>query len=470
VTLLALEQLFASRQVSGLSQNRILVVDFDSVVRSGICNFLAAQGHIVSEASNCGDAQLQLQRFRPDAVVLDLYLPKGDAPELLRQAKSKGSGIPVLALTDQGGAALSTRASRYGADQVLSKPVELAALNAELLQLLARQKLALTAECPTPKTQRNCLDPFIGSSAAIRHLREIVSRVLPSDSPILLQGETGAGKGVLANWIHRNGPRGEQPFLDLNCAGLSRELLESELFGHEKGAFTSAVSAKQGLLEVANHGTVFLDEVGDIDLQVQPKLLKVLEDRVFRRLGDVRDRTVDIRLISATHRELLELVRQQRFRSDLYFRVNIVYIQVPALRERAEDIPPLAQHLLRSIARNSGGQEILIASPAMVALQRYSWPGNIRELRNVLERAVLVGGHGVIRSEHLHFQAAPSLEVYRPGTAIGTLKQMECAYINHVLHDEGGSIERAARRLGIPRSSLYNKMKRFEIPQGTGRA
>ena len=151
---------------------------------------------------------------------------------------------------------------------------------------------------------------------------------------------------MLANWIHRNGPRADEPFLDLNCAGLSRELLESELFGHEKGAFTSAVNAKQGLLEVANRGTVFLDEIGDIDLQVQPKLLKVLEDRVFRRLGDVRDRTVDIRLISATHRELLELVRQQRFRSDLYFRVNIVYIQVPPLRDRIEDIRPLARQLL----------------------------------------------------------------------------------------------------------------------------
>lgn len=452
-----------------MSQNRILVVDFDSVVRSGICNFLAAQGHIVTEASNCQDAELQLQRFRPDAVVLDLGLPDGDAPELLRQAKSKRPGSPVLVLTGQEGDALDARARHYGADQVLSKPVALAELHAELLQLLMRRKLALATECAAPKVQRSCVDPFVGSSAAVRRLREIVCRVLSCDSPVLLQGETGAGKGVLANWIHRNGPRAEQPFLDLNCAGLSRELLESELFGHQKGAFTSAVNAKQGLLEVANHGTVFLDEVGDIDLQVQPKLLKVLEDRMFRRLGEVRDRSVDIRLISATHRELLELVRQQRFRSDLYFRINIVYIQVPALRERAEDIPSLAQHLLRSIAHNSG-EEILIASSAMTALQRYSWPGNIRELRNVLERAVLVKERGVIRSEHLHFQAAPSLEVYRPGAAIGTLKQMERAYISHVLQDEGGSIERAARRLGIPRSSLYNKMKRFEIPQGTGRA
>ena len=222
------------------------------------------------------------------------------------------------------------------------------------------------------------------------------------------------------------------------------------------------------MLEVANHGTVFLDEIGDIDLQVQPKLLKVLEDRVFRRLGDIRDRAVDIRLISATHRELLELVRQQRFRSDLYFRVNIIYIQVPSLRERVEDIPSLSQNLLRNIARGRGAEEISISSAAMTTLQRYSWPGNIRELRNVLERAVLVAGNSTIRAEHLYLQA-PAVESSQLTVMGGTLKQMECAYIHHVLHNEGGSIERAARRLGIPRSSLYNKMRRFEIPQGTGR-
>ncbi len=438
------------------------------MVRSGICTFLAAQGHIVSEASNCLDAQLQLQRLRPDALVLDFYLPNGDAPQLLQQAKSMAPRVPVVVLAGQAGSDLTERAIRHGADQVLMKPVELAGLQSALLRVLAHERSPRTLTAAPPKAERECLNPFIGTSAAIRRLREIANRVLASESPILVQGETGAGKGVLANWIHRNGPRAERLFLDLNCAGLSRELLESELFGHEKGAFTSAVSAKQGLLEVANHGTVFLDEIGDIDLQVQPKLLKVLEDRVFRRLGDIRDRAVDIRLISATHRELLELVRQQRFRSDLYFRVNIIYIQVPPLRERVEDIPSLTQNLLRSIGRGRNTEEVAISSSAMATLQRYTWPGNIRELRNVLERAALVAGNGPIRAEHLYLQSA-SVEGARLSVVGGTLKQMECAYIHHVLRDERGSIERAARRLGIPRSSLYNKMKRFEIPQGTGR-
>ena len=451
-----------------LNQNRILIVDIDPVIRSGICNFLAAQGHIVAEASNCHDAHLQLQRFRPDVLVLDLYLPNGDTPQLLRQAKNMAPRVPVIVLAGQTGCDLTEQAIRHGAERVLMKPVELTALDSALQRVLTRERYTRANSGAAPRVQRECLNPFIGSSPAIRRLREIANRVLTTESPILLHGETGAGKGVLANWIHRNGPRAEQQFLDLNCAGLSRELLESELFGHEKGAFTGAVSAKQGLLEVANHGTVFLDEIGDIDLQVQPKLLKVLEDRIFRRLGDIRDRSVDIRLISATHRELLELVRQQRFRSDLYFRVNIVYIPVPRLRDRVEDIPNLTHSLLRNIASHQGAVEIVISSTALTTLQRYSWPGNIRELRNVLERGALLAGDGPIRQEHLYLQT-PAIESSGLGVVGGTLKQMECAYIHHVLHDEGGSIERTARRLGIPRSSLYNKMKRFEIPQGTGR-
>ncbi len=452
-----------------MSQNRILVVDNDPVIRSGICNFLGAQGHIVSEAANCHDAQLQLKRFRPDAAILDFTLPNGDAPQLLKHMKAFDPAIPVVVLISQSAPQMGAGAVQQGAEQFLVKPVDLSALHSTLLQLLGKRKRLPPSRLPLARAKSECPNPFLGSSPAIRRLRETASRVLSSESPILLQGETGSGKGVLANWIHRNGPRSEELFLDLNCAGLSRELLESELFGHERGAFTSAVSAKQGLLEVANRGTVFLDEIGDIDLQVQPKLLKVLEDRVFRRLGDVRDRAVDIRLISATHRELLELVRQQRFRSDLYFRLNIVYIQVPPLRDRVEDISPLAQQLLHGIAKNCGRDQMTIAGPAMLALQRYSWPGNIRELRNVLERAVLMVENHQVALQHLQFQSSSIHEPHRLSGTTGTLKQMESAYIKHVLHDEAGSIERAARRLGIPRSSLYNKMKRFDIPQGTGR-
>ncbi len=448
-----------------LSQNRILVVDIDPIVRSGICNFLTAQGHIVCDVSNCHDAQTELRRFCPEAVVLDLYLPNGDAPQLLRQAKALSPSVPVVVLSGQASVDAAGHAVRLGADQILVKPVELHELHAVLLRLLKGERIFPRS---TPSHKSECIDPFLGTSSAIQNLRTIASRVLSSESPILLQGETGSGKGILANWIHRNGPRAHKPFLNLNCAGLSRELLESELFGYEKGAFTSAVSTKQGLLEVANRGTVFLDEIGDIDLQVQPKLLKVLEERTFRRLGDVRDHSVDIRLISATHRELLELVRENRFRSDLFFRVNIFLISVPPLRERTEDIALLSESILTSITRTYARPELRISDSAMAELERYPWPGNIRELRNVLERAAFLAERGIIAPEHLVFQISGN-DHRHSEFRNGTLRDVERAYIHHVLQDEGGSIERAARRLGIPRSSLYNKMRRFEIPHGTGR-
>ncbi len=223
--------------------NRILVVDTDPVIRSGICSFLAAQGYVVSQASNSADAELQFDSLRPHVIILDLDLPSGDGAQVFRFAKRLQPDFPILVLTGHAAKSFETKSLEHGAAHVFVKPVELAKLHTVLVGLPAQLKSARAAASSPAKTQREQLDPFIGTSAAIRRLREIANRVLPSESPILLQGETGAGKGVLANWIHRNGPRADQPFLDLNCAGVSRELLESELFGHEKGGFTSAVSA-----------------------------------------------------------------------------------------------------------------------------------------------------------------------------------------------------------------------------------
>jgi len=451
-----------------VSQNRILVIDIDPVVRSGICNFLIAQGFAVSEASGCQDAQNLLQKLQPHVVILDIYLPNGDVPRLLQRAREIEPQAAVVLLAGQPDS-FAVRGIPQGADEVMVKPVNLKELQAVLARLLRRRPSQPPALSGSP-APNDSIDPFLGQSTAILTLREMAYRVLASPSAVLIQGETGSGKGVLAKWLHENGSRAGKPFLDLNCAGLSRELLESELFGYQKGAFTSAVNAKQGLLEVANGGTVFLDEIGDMDLQVQSKLLKVLEERMFRRLGDVRDRAVDVRLISATHRELQEFVRQQRFREDLYFRINIVLLQIPPLRRRVGDIAQLAQCLMRNITQRWDRGEIRISNPAIMALERYPWPGNIRELRNVLERAALITDANLVLPEHLRFEAPPPASPFAMIESNGTLKQIERAYIDQILHAEGGSVERAARRLGIPRSSLYNKMRRFQIPQGTGRA
>src|SRR5205814_6366475 len=250
------------------------------------------------------------------------------------------------------------------------------------------------------------IDPVAGQSMVMKQLAEAAAKVARSESPVFIEGESGSGKGVLAAWLHNNSPRAEEAFVDLNCAGFSREFLETELFGHEKGAFTGAVSSKSGLLEVAHQGTVFLDEIGDMDTAVQAKLLKVLEEKRFRRLGDVRERQVNVRLIAATHQDLRRLVQESKFRSDLFYRINTIPLVIPPLRERAEDIPILAQSFLEAFAADLSRRELRLGEDAVRALQAYSWPGNIRELRNVLERAVLLSDSNVIRRQELHLDAA----------------------------------------------------------------
>jgi transcriptional regulator with GAF, ATPase, and Fis domain len=290
--------------------------------------------------------------------------------------------------------------------------------------------------------------------------------VLDADQPVLILGETGSGKGVLARWLHEHGRRAAEPLVDLNCAGLSRELVEAELFGHTKGAFTGAVSAKRGLFEVAHRGSVFLDEIGDLDAPVQPKLLKVIEEQRFRRVGDVEDRTVDVRLIAATSLDLGQLVREGKFRSDLYFRISTLVLTVPPLRDRPDDLPRLAQELLDRITPRHRVRKLTLHPDAIAALQCYLWPGNVRELRNVLERAALLTDHSELRREDLHFDAAgvgtrePTAD---PLATVTTLAEMERVMIERALAATGGKVAEAAQQLGIPRSTLYQKLKTFGI-------
>jgi DNA-binding NtrC family response regulator len=331
-----------------------------------------------------------------------------------------------------------------------------------LQRLLEHRRNRLRQLIGKSRQAREDVDPFRGTSMAIRQLADQAKRVLAAESPILVQGETGTGKGVLAKWLHNHGPRAEEAFVDLNCAGLSRDLLETELFGHERGAFTGATASKSGLLEVAHRGSVFLDEIGDMDPQVQPKLLKVLEEKRFRRLGDVRDRYVDIRLIAATHQELTLLVQEKRFRSDLYFRISTIPLAVPPLRERVEDIPLLAQYLLERLATDLGRGDVRLAPDAERALQVYPWQGNIRELRNVLERALLLSGRSVLGRQDLRFDAPLAAELAADDAHL-TLLELERRHIERILRAEHGQVEQAARKLGIPRSSLYQKIKQYGI-------
>jgi DNA-binding NtrC family response regulator len=424
--------------------------------------YLTQQGYGVDEADSLRTAEDVFRAARPDVAIVDYLLPDGNALSLLPRLKGIDPAVPLIILTGHGSIDLAVQAIKEGAEQFLTKPVELPALNVVIQRLVENRRALRMQAATTSRQARQAIDPFVGDSPAIRELAEQARKVVPSESPILIQGETGTGKGVLARWLHQKGSRAGEAFVDLNCAGLSREFLETELFGHEKGAFTGAVASKTGLFEVADRGTVFLDEIGDVDPQLQPKLLKVLEEKRFHRLGDVRERWVDVRLIAATHQDLGRLVREGRFRSDLYYRISTIPLFVPPLRERGEDIPVIADSLLQGSSFDLARGPVRLSADAAEALRAYPWPGNIRELRNVLERALLLSDGNVLRRGDLRFSQSAGTDSTNPDSDL-TLLEVERRHIERVLKEERGRVEQAARRLGIPRSSLYHKIKKFNI-------
>jgi DNA-binding NtrC family response regulator len=441
---------------------RVLLVDDHPGARFGIKDFLEGNGMAVAEADSCQAAEESFRAVRPDVAIVDYSLPDGNAIELLPKLREIDASVPIIVLTAHGSIDLAVQAMREGAEHFLTKPLDLPTLNIVLMRILEQRRIRQKHMANESRAARQNVDPIFGVSEAARRLADQARKVLPIDSPILIQGETGAGKGVLARWLHDNGPRSQEAFVDLNCAGLSREFLESELFGFERGAFTGAVTAKPGLLEVAHRGTLFLDEIGDIDPLVQPKLLKVLEDKRFRRMGEVKDRVVDVRLIAATHHDLARLAREKTFRADLYFRISTLPLMVPPLRERREDIPLLAKQVIQRFAGDLGRGDVEFSPDAIEALLSYPWPGNVRELRNVLERAVLLSGSKVLTRKDLPFDATSASSEPDEGEAV-TLVELERRHIEKVLRLQNGRVEEAARVLGIPRSSLYQKLKKYGI-------
>ncbi len=424
-------------------------------------------GFTVDEASTFEATAHELRQSPPDVVIISSELVVPGDRDLATTLRKLDERVPLVMVVD-GARAFSTGPGPEGIDFFFSSrpPRE-----HELTQLL----LVVQRLVETTRTRRRSLainvlenrrgiDPFVGKSRAIQDLAEQAHQVLNSHAPVLIQGETGTGKGVVASWLHHHGPRAEEAFVDINCAGLSREFLESELFGHERGAFTGASAPKLGLLEVAHRGTAFLDEIGEIDLQLQPRLLKVLEEKRFRRLGDVRAHVVDIRLIAATNRDLARRSREGTFRADLFYRINTIALTVPPLRQRREDISLLA----RGIA-NGLGHDIDFTPDAVRAMQAYEWPGNIRELRNVIERAILISNRGA-RITHTDLRFEVNCEAPPPAEdsdVPGTLLDAERKHIERVLRFENGSIERTAARLGVSRSTLYQKLRRFSIAKPT---
>jgi DNA-binding NtrC family response regulator len=444
-----------------MKRDRVLIVDDDRGVRESLRQYLETKRFVVEEAGTCEAARERLQAARPQAVVLDVQLPDGDGIDLLPVVKRVAPNAPCVMITGYGSVPLAVRAVKAGATDFLAKPVNPTTLLALLVNHLP--KPAADADATPSGTMRTARprSPFVGTSRAIRQLEEDIERIGSTESPLLILGETGTGKSVLARWVHERGPRGAQPFVEVNCAGLTRDLAESELFGHERGAFTGAHGAKPGLLEIADRGTLFLDEIGDLDIQVQPKLLKALEEQRFRRMGDVRERTCDLRLIAATHLSLGG--HGGTFRSDLYYRISTLTVTVPSLRQRIEDIAPLAREILDLLVERSHRESVVLSTDAERALREHPWPGNIRELRNVLESALCMARGPVITAADLRLNA-PSAPAPVPSSS-GSLAidEHERKLVEMALRDESGSVYDAARRLGISKSTLYERVKRYGL-------
>ena len=441
-------------------QVNILVVDDELSIRESLSGWLKRDGYQVDTAADGVTALAKAQETPYDIMLIDVKMPEMDGLALLKKLKENELETTVLMMTAHGDIHDAVDAMKSGAYDYLLKPFELEELSLVIekivqMQSLAMENLILKEQLATVTRFEN----LVGQSPVMLKLFETIVDVAQTDSTVLITGETGTGKELVARAIHAQSPRCYAPFIALNCGAFTTQLLESELFGHEKGAFTDAKYTKKGRLEMAHGGTLFLDEVGDISMKMQIDLLRVLETREFTRVGGTVSLRSDFRVIAATNQDLQEAIRQKTFRQDLYYRVNVIHLQVPPLRERLEDIPLLAQHFLRRYATEIKKKIDSIHPKALEAMQHYFWPGNVRELENAIERAVVVGKGRQIKRGDLPFVG--------PGGAaeLGelSLEEMERQHIAHLLATKGSNLSNVARVLRINRSTLYEKIKKYGL-------
>ncbi|HEX7192233.1 MAG TPA: sigma-54 dependent transcriptional regulator [Thermoanaerobaculia bacterium] len=443
------------------SRGRVLIVDDDPTIVAGL-EALLSDDWEVRTAMNGREGIVAFGEFSPDVVLLDVQLPDAYGLDLLHQFKMYAETVEVVMMSGAGTFDRVVEAMKLGAGTFLQKPFDFNTLEVALAQAsqVAERNRELVALRRAGAGDTKSLP---GISPAIKRLNEMIANVARAPSSVLIEGESGTGKGVFAKIIHEGSPRSRAPFVDLNCAGLSKELLESELFGHERGAFTNAMSTKPGLFEIAGDGSLFLDEIGEMEITVQARVLKALEEKRFRRVGGVRDLKADFRLIAATNRDLQAEVAGGRFRGDLYYRLNVVRIRMPPLRERLEDVPILVEELLRGITKELGRRVPKVSPHAMKKLQSYPWPGNVRELRNVLERALLTLPGDEIRTEDLVIELgaarAPKSGAFPSEEwEIEPLDDVMTKYVAAAVKAAGGNVRKAARKLEISPSTLYSRL------------
>lgn len=431
---------------------RILLVEDHVATRFGFVRYFSKEGYEIMEAADLAEAAAAMDSHRFDALILDINLPDGNGMDFISTVRNQDPCIPIIVITGEGDIPLAVEAMKRGADNFLTKPVDSATLAAFLRKTL---EIGTLKRRVTDRKRLDRDEPFFfGETPSMQEVLRLARVGAMSDSPLLITGETGTGKGLLARWMHRQGPRGANEFVEINCSGLRGELLSRELFGHARGAFTSADQDRKGLLDVADQGTLFLDEIGDMGVDIQAQLLKVLEEKCYRRLGDVKLLRSDFRLICATHREMDSLLLSGAFRQDLMYRINLMVIHMPPLRERLDDLQALVAHLLRGL----GSAEEVMTEEALEMFRQYSWPGNIRELKNVLERALLLTPRGATLRKSLFSNLVTGRHA-QPLQPRGTVRQVELAHIRTVLAQMGGDVEKAAKSLGISRATLYRRLK-----------
>ncbi|HPE88083.1 MAG TPA: sigma-54 dependent transcriptional regulator [Spirochaetia bacterium] len=446
----------------------VLVVDDEKNIREGLGEYLRLDGYDVELAADGREGVALADRGGVDLVITDLRMPALSGGELLKHVVSRYPSVPVIVLTGHGTVEDAVDAMRSGAYDFITKPVNLDHLSILVKRALERRELSRRNEelLEEIETQRRT-SSIIGKSPAISRIMELVRRVAPTKASVLITGESGVGKELVADAIHNLSPRADGPFVKVHCAALAESLLESELFGHEKGSFTGAQARKKGRFELANDGTLFLDEIGEINQNVQIKILRVLQDKRFERVGGEETIETDVRVVAATNRDLKEEIAAGRFREDLYYRLNVVNIHVPPLRERKDDIPLLAGAFLREFAEDNGKAVEGFDPKARAALYAYAWPGNVRELRNCIESAVVMASGGLVTLDDLppgvSTSASDSDIRVPPGSSLADAERI---LIRETLAAQGGNKSRSAEILGIGRKTLYQKIQDYGLEPG----
>ena len=446
---------------------RILIVDDDPTHCRMLATILGAEGY---ETVSAQDGRTAIERVEAgfyDLILMDIRMTHVDGIQALERIKRLNPEIPVLMMTAYSSVSTAVQAMKSGAYDYLTKPLDIDELKMLVTKVL--RHLKLEKENLFLKEQLGSRFDFaniIGRSPAMQKLLETVAMVAPTEATVLIQGESGTGKELIANAIHQNSPRKESPLIKINCAALPETLLESELFGHEKGAFTGAAIARKGRFQLAHHGTIFLDEIGEMPMALQTKILRVLQEREFEPVGSAKTIQVDTRIVTATNKNLLEEIKGNRFREDLYYRINVVSVTAPALRERREDIPLLADYFLKHYAEKNHRPVKGFTPKSMDLLMRYNWPGNVRELENVIERSVIMARGQSITAEELPNSLKTQEAGMEPENARGSgksLKEVEKEMILHTLEETGGNRTQCARILGISRRTLQLKLKEYGI-------